>query len=167
MDTRPRTSLISFCTVQLRTLCAAHSLVTLCLSMTSGRDPGELPGFWGSMVFRHAPIPRKGSGKQQQLQDRIKQHVPQWLRQELTCPRRFQPRRSCKGNDTKLVCGSAIGQHLLENDQCALNYDNKRFPILATAPSSFHLNLLEATYIKTRRLMLCRQKEFVYTLRLF
>ena len=24
--------------------------------------PGELPGFWGSMVFRHAPIPRKGSG---------------------------------------------------------------------------------------------------------
>ena len=68
MDTRPRTSLISFCTVQLRTLCAAHSLATLCLFMTSGPDPGELPGFWGSMVFRHAPIPRKGSGKQQQQQ---------------------------------------------------------------------------------------------------
>ena len=68
MDTRPRTSLISFCTVHLRTLCAAHSLVTLCLSMTSGPDPGELPGFWGSMVFRHAPIPRKGSGNQQQQQ---------------------------------------------------------------------------------------------------
>ena len=32
----------------------------------SGPDPGELPGFWGSMVFRHAPIPRKGSGNQQQ-----------------------------------------------------------------------------------------------------
>ena len=28
--------------------------------------PWELLGFWGSMVFRHAPIPRKGSGKQQQ-----------------------------------------------------------------------------------------------------
>ena len=68
MDTRPRTSLISFCTVQLRTLCAAHSLVTLCLFTTSGPDPGELLGFWGSMVFRHAPIPRKGSGKQQQQQ---------------------------------------------------------------------------------------------------
>ena len=26
---------------------------------------GELPGFWGSMVFRHAPVPRKGSDKQQ------------------------------------------------------------------------------------------------------
>ena len=59
--------LISFCTVQLRTLCAAHSLATLCLS-TSGPDLGELPGFWGSMVFRHAPIPRKGSGNQQQQQ---------------------------------------------------------------------------------------------------
>ena len=51
---------------QLRTLCAAYSLATLCLSTTS--DPGheEFPGFWGSMVFRHAPIPRKGSGSQQQ-----------------------------------------------------------------------------------------------------
>ena len=39
--------------------------------MTSGPDPGELPGFWGSMVFRHAPIPRKGSGKQQQQQQQI------------------------------------------------------------------------------------------------
>ena len=27
----------------------------------SGPDPVELPGFWGSMVFRHAPIPWKGS----------------------------------------------------------------------------------------------------------
>ena len=67
-DTRPRTPLISFCTVQLRTLYAAHSLATLCLSTTSGPHPGELPGFWGSMVSRHAPIPRKGSGNQQQQQ---------------------------------------------------------------------------------------------------
>ena len=57
------TSFILFCTVQLRTFCVAHSLATLCLFTTSG-VPGseELPGFWGSMVFRHAPIPRKGSG---------------------------------------------------------------------------------------------------------
>ena len=33
---------------------------------TSGPGPGESPGFWGSMVLCHAPIPRKGSGKQQQ-----------------------------------------------------------------------------------------------------
>ena len=66
VDTRPRTLVISFCTVQLRTLCAAHSLATLCLFTTSGSDPGELPGFWGSMVFRHVPIHRKGLGNQQQ-----------------------------------------------------------------------------------------------------
>ena len=28
--------------------------------------PWELPSFWGSMVFRHAPIPRKALGNQQQ-----------------------------------------------------------------------------------------------------
>ena len=33
-----------------------------CLSTTSGIGPGVLPGFWGSMVFCHAPIPRKGWG---------------------------------------------------------------------------------------------------------
>ena len=68
VDTRPRTPLISFFTVQLRTLCAAHSLATLCLFTTSDPDLVELLGLWGSMVFRHAPIPRKGSGKQQQQQ---------------------------------------------------------------------------------------------------
>ena len=65
VDTHPRTPFISFCTVQLQTLYAAHSLATLCLSMTSGPDPGELPGFFSSMVFRHARIPRKWLGKQQ------------------------------------------------------------------------------------------------------
>ena len=103
----------------------------------------------------------------QRLQDRIKQHVPQWLKQQLTRPRRSQPHRPCKRTDTKPDCDSAIGQHLLDNDRCALNYDDKRFSILAAARSSFHLNLLEATYIKTRRPVLCRQKEFVYTLKLF
>ena len=103
----------------------------------------------------------------QRLQDRIKQHAPQWLRQQLTRPRRSQPHRSCKRNDTKPDCDSAIGQHLLENDQCALNCDNQRFSILATARSFFHLNLLKAVYIKTQRPALCKQKEFVYALKLF
>ena len=103
----------------------------------------------------------------QRLQNRIKQHVPQWLRQQLTRPRRSQPHKLCEPKDTKPNCDSAVGQHLLENDQCALNYDNKWFSILATAHSSFHLNLLEAAYIKTQRPVLCRQREFVYTLKLF
>ena len=45
----------------------------------------------------------------QRLQNRIKQHVLQWLRQQLTRPRRSQPHRSCKRNDTKSDCGSATG----------------------------------------------------------
>ena len=94
----------------------------------------------------------------QRLQYRIKQHVPQWLRQQLTRPRRSRPHRSCKQNDTKPDCDSAIGQHLLDNDQCALNYDNKRFPVLASAGSSFHLNLLEVAYIVIQHSMLCSQK---------
>ena len=91
----------------------------------------------------------------------------QWLRQQLTRPRRSQAHRSCKRNDTKPDYDSAIGQHLLDNDRCALNYDDKRFSILTAARSSFHYNLLEATYIKTRCPVLCRQKEFIYTLKLF
>ena len=59
--TRPRTLLIPFCTVQLRTLCAARSLVTLCI-LTSGPGPGKLLGVWPSMVFRQGPIPRNVSG---------------------------------------------------------------------------------------------------------
>ena len=51
--------------------------------MTSGPDPGELPGFWGSMVIRHAPIPRKGSGNQQQQQLETKNFVGLELELEL------------------------------------------------------------------------------------
>ena len=76
VDTGPRTPSLSFCTVQLRTLCAVHSLTTLCFSTTSGLGPGGFPGFWGSMVFRHDLILRKGSGKQQQqhVKDQINNH---------------------------------------------------------------------------------------------
>ena len=38
------------------------ALWRLCLSTTSGPDPGKFPGFWGSIVFDHVPIPWKGSG---------------------------------------------------------------------------------------------------------
>ena len=62
MDTRLRTPLISFCTVQLRTVCTVRSFATLCLSTTYGPGPGKMPGFCGSMVFQHAPISRKGAG---------------------------------------------------------------------------------------------------------
>ena len=42
-DTRPRTPLISFCTVQLRILCSTHFLTTLCLLTTSVQAVGSSP----------------------------------------------------------------------------------------------------------------------------
>ena len=99
----------------------------------------------------------------QRLQDRINQHVPQWLRQQLTRSRRSQPHRSCKRNDTNRTVTLPLVS-ILKNEQCALNYDDKRFSILDTACSSFHVNHLEAVYIKTPHTVLYRQKEFVYAL---
>ena len=61
------------------TKCLHHSLFGDSLSMTSGPDHGELPRFWGSMVFRHAPIPRKGSGNQQQMSRDDSWSIPLYL----------------------------------------------------------------------------------------
>ena len=102
----------------------------------------------------------------QRLQDRIKQHVPKWLRQH-TASQRVQSNRARKRKQPVPECDSAIGQHLLENDQCAANYNDDQCSILDTARSLFHLSLLEASYIKVRRPNLCKQKKFVYTLKLF
>ena len=87
--------------------------------------------------------------------------------QQAKRPTRSQPGRSCKLKRNNPDCDSAIGQHLLDNEQCAANYNDKRFKILAVARNSFHLCLLEATFIKTKHPVLCKQKEFVYTLKLF
>ena len=79
----------------------------------------------------------------QRLQDRIKQHVPKWLRKQAKRPTRSQPGRSCKLKRNNPDCDSAIGQHLLDNEQCAANYNDKLFKILAAARNSFHLCLLQ------------------------
>ena len=99
----------------------------------------------------------------QRLQDRIKQHVPKWLQQQAKRPTRSQPGRSCKLKRSNPDCDPVIGQHLLDNEQCAANYNDKRFKILAVARNSFHLCLLEATFIKTKHPVLCKQKEFAHS----
>ena len=62
----------------------------------------------------------------QRFQDRIKQHVPKWLPQR-TASQRVLPNRACKGKQPAPECDSAIGQHLLENDQCAANCNDDQF----------------------------------------
>ena len=61
---------------------------------------------------------------------------------------------------------SAIGQHLLDNAQCALHYNKDKFSVLARARTSFHLSALEATFIKSLNPLLCKQKEFLYSLKI-
>ena len=46
-----------------------------------------------------------------------------------------------------------------------VNYDNKRFSNPRHSKQLFPPNLAEAVYNKTQRLVLCRRKEFVYTLK--
>ena len=65
-----------------------------------------------------------------------------------------------------LASDSAIGLHLLQKPTCAQHYNSSRFCTLAQRRSPFHLSALEATFIKTSNPALCRQKEFVYSLKI-
>ena len=65
-----------------------------------------------------------------------------------------------------LTHDSAIGLHLLRNPTCAQHYDDSMFSILAKGRSPFYLSALEATFIKTSNPIFCRQKEFVYNLKI-
>ena len=94
----------------------------------------------------------------QRLLDRIKQHIPKAIRNQT------QPDRDLF--QSNLTSTSAIGQHLLNNEKCASYYDDNQFSILAKGRTLFHLSTLEATLIKMLKPELCRQKEFVYTLKL-
>ena len=72
-----------------------------------------------------------------------------------------------KKNNCKINCESAIGQHLIANAECAKTYTDDNFGIIGQARSSFHLSVLESVYIKTQNPVLCRQKEFAFSLGLF
>ena len=80
-------------------------------------------------------------------------------------PSRTLPTRNCK---TKILsihnCESAIGLHLLQNDECAKFYNDQQFSILAKARTPFHLAALEATFTIIHQPVLCRHKEFVCAL---
>ena len=56
--------------------------------------------------------------------------------------------------------------HLLQNPICAQHHDDNRFSILDQGLSPFHLFALEATFIKAFNPALCRQKQFLYSLKI-
>ena len=101
----------------------------------------------------------------QRLADRIK-HVPMSIRKKSNTVRE-QPPRICNKNNSKINCESAIAQHLITNPECAKTYTDDNFRIIEQARLQFHLSVLEPVYIKTQNPVLCRQKEFVFSLGLF
>ena len=90
---------------------------------------------------------------------RINQHVSNFIRKKQQ-PTKILPERKCKIKSiaTQQHCVSAIKLHLMQNPECATHYSNDQFSILAKARSMFHLLVLEATYIKINKPILCRQK---------
>ena len=100
----------------------------------------------------------------QRLQQRIKQHVPKTILQEHISQDRSTLTRSCKPirSFKAETSFSAIGQQ----STCAREYNDNKFSILARGRTSFHLSTLEAMYIKTSKPNLCKQKEFVYGLKI-
>ena len=114
----------------------------------------------------------------QRLEDRAKQHVPPSITKPRSVSRQTYQRNckqsgttSCPTSSTVNVHGdspgSAIHQHLLSNPSCLSGFTYDRFSILNSARSAFQLSVLEALYIKQLKPELCRQKEFVYKLRLW
>ena len=96
----------------------------------------------------------------------LKQHVPTSIRKKSNTVRE-QPPRLCKNNNSKINCESAIGQHLLTNPECAKTYTDDNFRIIGQGRSSFHLSVLESVYIKTQNPVLCKQKDFIFSLGIF
>ena len=99
----------------------------------------------------------------QRLADRIKQHVPTSIRKKSNTLRE-QPPRLCKNNNSKINCKSAMEQHLLTNPECAKTYTDDNFRIIGQARSSFHLSVLESAYIKNQNPVLCKQKDFLFSI---
>ena len=104
----------------------------------------------------------------QKLQQRTKQHVPKTILQELISQNRSTLTRSCKPiRSFKAESSfSAIGQHLLQNPTCAREYNDNKFSIRTRDRTAFHFSTLEATYIKTSKPNLCKQKKSAYGLKI-
>ena len=97
----------------------------------------------------------------------MNQHIPKSIRNKEN-PNKVLPKRNCKiaTSLNQQDCDSAIGLHLIQNPDCASHCHIDQFSILAKARTIFHLGTLEATFTKTLKPILCRQKKFVYSLQI-
>ena len=100
----------------------------------------------------------------QNLQERIKQHVPRPIRNHHSSKNGSNFSRACKRPQIIAIV-STIRQHLLENISCASQYSDAKFSILARGRTSFYLSTLELNFIKSFQSNLCRYNEFLYSLK--
>ena len=70
-------------------------------------------------------------------------------------------------NDPPTGDATAIGEHLLSSPECARHFHNGMFTILARGRTPFHLSVLESLFIRTRKPIFCRQKQYIYKTNLF
>jgi len=89
----------------------------------------------------------------QRLDVRMRQHVPLKLQNAILT----------RTSGLSAV-ESAIGQHLIENSECARGFGIDRFEILHKASTLFQLKVLEALSINIRKPSLCTQRDFSHTL---
>ena len=129
---------------------------TVCFTTTHAfrKTPKEaLPAFTKSYVIYQytCSCAETYVGKTtQRLSERIKQHIPP----------NIATRKSNQAD-------SAILAHLRNKPACVPTNAQELFRILARARSSYHLDILEAMYIRSLEPSLCAQKEFVKSLTLF
>ena len=91
----------------------------------------------------------------QRFHIRRDQHVTNALRKWMTY-----------GTNKPIKSQSAIGEHLLNNLECAKNYNDNKFSIVCKGRNMYHLSVLESLFIKTNKPSLCKQK-LVYNSNLF
>ena len=104
----------------------------------------------------------------QRLTSRIKEHVPKCVRSAVDNPvNGTQTITALTLAQARAKEKSSIAEHLLNNLDCLTNYTEDKFTMVATARSEYHLAVLESTYIMSHDPSLCKQKKFVYKLRLF
>ena len=93
----------------------------------------------------------------QRLSVRVAQHVPGCVRRHGTVPI----------SGCSQVQESAIGDHLLDKRSCRDHYSDNTLSIMHRARHRFHLDILEAIIINSRRSSLCRQRQLKHSLQIF
>ena len=91
----------------------------------------------------------------QRLQARVTQHIPKYI---------TNLSASLEGRKPS----SSIAKHLVDHPECRKHYNDGQFTIINRGRSEFHLSVLEAVEITSRKPSICKQRKFKsYTTLLF